>query len=253
MALKKGFTVVVLDFDGEYELPKLPLLMPIEAIPDVVAQVVASESRTSGAATYVALKRALRRGGYEFEELLHELEKGMLDPSIRWGAQAAWARLQPLMGICKLCRLDEFQRYISTGRIDLSRIRFLWSRITAAAVILSAFSLLTPRAPLLLVLEEAHYYFEPGNGYDLERRGLRRNVKIVRVQQQLSSFLNYIPVIGYGGAEWHKKVVNDLGLPEEMRNLKKFDFIYYSPKRRRWRKFRVTPRGAGVTARAGEC
>jgi len=246
-AMRRGYSVLVVDFDGEYHpLETLPLSLPIETLADVVARVVASEARTSGAATYMAIRKVLREAKQlGITELLRGLElEARTEYSLRSGAQAAWSRLEPLEGRAELCSFEEFTKLLRrTGRFDLSILPATWQRSMVAAVILAALGLITSierKGKTLIVLEEAHYYFAQGDGEHLERMGLRKGVKIVRVQQRMPrDFLNYVPVIGYGGAQWWRTANSDLSVPEAIRRLRRYEFLYYSPKHREWRKFRL--------------
>jgi len=239
-ALRRGIKVIVIDFDGEYnELPRLKIALPRECTPHALARVVALEGRSGGHATYMAISKAITKSSDTVDELLTELEKiAQVDYALRVGAMAAWSRLDPFRGIPLV---SSYSLNWRTGRFDLSPFLFTHTKAVVAAILTAALSALVAGGMIkdtLLVLEESHYYFQSSDAVTIERIGLRRGVKLIRIQQGLpKSFLNYVPILGYGGAEWWAQGSSNLRVPEEQKNLRRYEFLYFADGK--WRKLKL--------------
>jgi len=233
--------VLIIDFDGEYPGDELPLLLPRETIPTAVAEVVKRESNTSGASTYMVLKRAVREASEDggLEGLLKAIEKLVVFD--RLGATAAYSRLEPLYeGGAELTDLQGFKRLIAEGgRFNLTPLMDAWSKATAAAVIASALSnvlLSSNSAPTTVVAEEASFYAPTLT--DLVRVGRRRGIRVVRVQQFPQGDESDYPTMFIGPlGPYDVLYIQKFSLPAYIVKLKQGQFIAFH--NGRWHLYRL--------------
>ncbi|RLF15308.1 MAG: hypothetical protein DRN06_06040 [Thermoprotei archaeon] len=238
LSIERGWRPLIVDFDGEYGdqgFEELPIAFSRKLMPFILAKVVAKEGGTTGSATAYAVYRALKEAS-DLDDLIRRLELLAVDGSysLRVGALAALSRLLPLVEYSEnLILLEESSMYLRAdevrpGRIDLSSLPG-WVREVAAALVLSSINLelVESRAvnPTLLVLEEAHFYFKEGGGEDIERIGIRKGVKVVRVQQKLpESYENYVLLLGTMGNDANI-LLRDLRLPVKATKLRRYEFM----------------------------